>query len=104
MQHPKATVQGLTTVKQVVGPYLSIKCTEDYKFCLLEKCIINKKSNYIGGDSKRKVYVFGDDRVGHCDKTSSCEHVSNSSYRDDLVLIEFQFNLIQYLNDNVTQK
>jgi len=24
---------------------------------------------------------LGDDRVGHCEKTSSCERASNSSYR-----------------------
>jgi hypothetical protein len=72
-------------VIQLVGPQISRKCTEDYTRCLHKKCVIHNKSNYIGNDSKWKIYILGDYRFGHCEKTSSYEHVSNSNYWDTAV-------------------
>ena len=74
-------------VIQLVGPHISRKFTEDYTCCLHEKCIIRNKSNYTGNDSKRKIYILGDQRVGNCEKTSSYEHVFNSNYWDTAVWI-----------------
>ena len=79
----KSTVYILLIMRgviQLVGPHISRKFTEDYTCCLHEKCIIRNKSNYTGNDSKRKIYILGDQRVGNCEKTSSYEHVFNSNY------------------------
>jgi hypothetical protein len=53
-------------------------------------------TNTVQGDSRRKVNVFRGDNIGHCEKKSSHEHVSNSDCTElfestDLIPLDFCF-------------